>query len=46
MMLTAGVDAAVGNSALVGRPVGTPGTSAATGAGIVADAAGVFHPAA
>jgi len=33
MMLTGGVDAALGNSALVGRPVGTPGTSAATGAG-------------
>jgi hypothetical protein len=32
MMLTGGVDAALGNSALVGRPVGSPGTSAATGA--------------
>jgi hypothetical protein len=31
MMLTGGVDAALGNSALVGRPVGTPGTNAATG---------------
>jgi hypothetical protein len=33
MMLTAGVEAAVGNSALVGLPVGTPGGSAATGPG-------------
>ena len=31
MMLTGGVEAALGNSALVGLPVGTPGTSAATG---------------
>jgi hypothetical protein len=42
MMLTAGVDAAVGNSALVGLPVGTDGESAATGAA----AAGAFHDAA
>jgi hypothetical protein len=34
MMLTAGVDEALGNSALVGRPVGTPDTSAATGAAV------------
>jgi len=32
MMLTGGVDAALGNSALVGLPVGTPGISAVTGA--------------
>jgi len=41
MMLTGGVEAAVGNSALVGLPVGTPGMSAATapaGAG-----GGAFH---
>ena len=42
MMLTAGVEAAVGNSALVGLPVGTDGASAATGAA----AAGAFHDAA
>ena len=42
MMLTAGVEAAVGNSALVGLPVGTDGESAATGA----TAAGAFHDAA
>ena len=42
MMLTAGVEAAVGNSALVGLPVGTDGESAATGAA----AAGAFHDAA
>ena len=40
MMLTAGVEAAVGNSALVGLPVGTPGTRAATGA---AAGGGAFH---
>ena len=33
MMLTGGVEAELGNSALVGLPVGTPGTSAATGIG-------------
>jgi len=32
MMLTAGVEAAVGNSALVGLPVGSDGGRAATGA--------------
>ena len=31
MMLTGGVEDALGNSALVGLPVGTPGTRAATG---------------
>jgi len=41
MMLTAGVEAAVGNSALVGLPVGVVvGASAATGP---ADAAGAFQ---
>ena len=39
MMLTGGVEAAVGNSALVGLPVGTDDESAATGAA----AAGAFH---
>jgi hypothetical protein len=34
MMLTGGVEAAVGKSALVGLPVGTPGGSAATGPGV------------
>jgi hypothetical protein len=33
MILTGGVEAELGNSALVGLPVGTPGTSAATGIG-------------
>jgi hypothetical protein len=33
MILTGGVEAELGNSALVGLPVGTPGTSAATGVG-------------
>jgi hypothetical protein len=42
MMLTAGVEAAVGNSALVGLPVATDGASAATGAA----GAGAFHDAA
>ena len=34
MMLTAGVDAALGKSALVGLPVGTDGGNAATAPGI------------
>ena len=42
MMLTGGVDEALGNSALVGLPVGMPGISAATGAG-AADTGGAFH---
>ena len=41
MMLTGGVEAALGKSALVGLPVATPGTSAATGA--TADDGGVFQ---
>ena len=41
MMLTGGVEAAVGKSALVGLPVGIDGGSAATVAG--AAAAGAFH---
>jgi hypothetical protein len=41
MMLTAGVEAAVGNSALVGLPVGMVGASTATGAAVVV--AGAFH---
>ena len=39
MMLIGGVEAAVGNSALVGLPVGADGASVATGAA----AAGAFH---
>jgi hypothetical protein len=42
MMLTAGVEAAVGNSALVGLPVGTVGVGANTASGPTA-AAGAFH---
>ena len=38
-MLTAGVEAAVGNSALVGLPVGIDGESAATGAAALHDGA-------
>jgi hypothetical protein len=41
MMLTAGVDAADGKSALVGLPVGTDGGSAATDAGV--EASGMFQ---
>ena len=41
MMLTGGVEAAEGKSALVGLPVGIVGASAATGPG--AAAAGIFH---
>ena len=41
MMLTGGVEAAVGKSALVGLPVGIDGESAATGA--AAGATGAFH---
>ena len=44
MMLTAGVEAEVGNSALVGLPVGTDGGSAAIRP--LADCAGPFHDAA
>ena len=43
MMLTAGVEAALGKSALVGLPVGMEGARAATGAG--AAGAGAFHDA-
>ena len=43
MMLTGGVDAAVGNSALVGLPVGTDGGSAAI---MPVAACGAFHAAA
>jgi hypothetical protein len=43
MMLTGGVEAAVGNSALVGLPVGIDGARAATGA--AAADAGAFHDA-
>jgi hypothetical protein len=41
MMLTGGVEAAEGNSALVGLPVGMVGASAATGAAAVGG--GAFH---
>ena len=44
MMLTAGVEAAVGNSALVGLPVGIDGARAATGTEAAA-AGGAFHDA-
>jgi len=40
MMLMGGIDAAVGNSALVGLPSGIDGGSAATGPGVTA---GMFH---
>ena len=43
MMLTGGVEAEVGNSALVGLPVGTDGGSAAI---MPAAACGAFHDAA
>ena len=46
MMLTAGVDDAEGNSALVGLPVGTPGGRVATIPGTAVAAAaggGAFH---
>ncbi len=43
MMLTGGVEAALGNSALVGRPVGTPGMRAATG-GMAGTAGAAFQP--
>jgi hypothetical protein len=39
MMLTAGVSAALGNSALVGRPVGTDAGSIANGVDVDAVAA-------
>ena len=44
MILTGGVEAALGKSALVGLPVGTPGARAATGA--ATGAGGAFHVAA
>lgn len=43
MMLTAGVDAAVGNSAVVGLPDGIDGVHAAAGPAAAAGAAGAFH---
>jgi hypothetical protein len=45
LMLTAGVEAALGKSALVGLPVGTDGPSPATGAatGAAATGGGSFH---
>ena len=45
MMLTGGVEDALGNSALVGLPVGRPGISGATPATAGAAAAGAFHSA-
>ena len=44
MMLTAGVEAALGKSALVGLPVGIDGARAATGVEPAAGA-GAFHDA-
>jgi hypothetical protein len=43
MMLTGGVEAALGKSALVGLPVGIPDISAATGAAAGTDAGGMFQ---
>ena len=45
MMLTGGVEAADGNSALVGLPVGIVGASAATGGADAIGAGGAFHDA-
>jgi hypothetical protein len=45
MMLTGGVEDALGNSALVGLPVGTPGMSGATPATADAAATGAFQSA-
>lgn len=42
MILTGGVEAALGKSALVGLPVGTPGTSAAA-SGTLARGGGAFQ---
>ena len=43
MMLTGGVEDALGNSALVGLPVGMPGMSGATAATAGVAAIGAFH---
>ena len=43
MMLTGGIEVEVGNSALVGLPVGTDGGSVASGAAAGAADAGAFH---
>ena len=43
MMLTAGVDEALGNSALVGLPVGTPGMSGGIAATADATGGGAFQ---
>ena len=43
MILTGGVEAADGNSALVGLPVGIEGGSAATSAGAACVSGGAFH---
>ena len=43
MMLTGGIEVAVGNSALVGLPVGTDGGSAASGTLAGTAATGAFH---
>ena len=43
MMLTGGVEAALGKSALVGFPVGIDGGSAATTPGAAAACGGAFH---
>jgi hypothetical protein len=46
MILTGGVEAALGKSALVGLPVGSEGGSAAVAAGAAgAGVAGAFHDA-
>ena len=43
MILTGGVEAALGNSALVGLPVGTDGGSAAINPAAAAGGTGAFH---
>jgi hypothetical protein len=43
MILTGGVEAALGNSALVGLPVGIDGGNAATRPGAAAACGGAFH---
>ena len=43
MMLTGGVEAALGKSALVGLPVGIVGGSAATSPAVAGPGGGAFH---
>jgi len=46
IMLTGGVEAALGNSALVGRPVGSDGDGGSIATAPVAGGGGAFHAAA